>query len=156
MYKIGDRVGLALQWLQVIGVRTSCPLPLLCALGGEDLPLLRCAQQKEEVACRKARLLGPCSSNILTHRHAHTHSYMYTLTYSHAYSHIYTHMYALMRTIWLPHIRPLPPWAPPCPAPHWGYSLMRLVELGTWKKSGRYSHLMRAELMGIARLQRHG
>lgn len=36
------------------------------------------------------------------------------------------------------------------------YSLMRLVELGTLKKSGRYSHLMRVEFMGMAWLQRHG
>lgn len=40
-----------------------------------------------------------------------------------------------------------------CPGQH---SLMRLVELGALKKSGRYSHLMRAEFMGMARLQRHG
>ena len=37
-----------------------------------------------------------------------------------------------------------------------GHSLMRLVELGTRKKSGRYSHLMSAEFMGTARLQRQG
>jgi hypothetical protein len=36
------------------------------------------------------------------------------------------------------------------------HSLMRLVELGALKKSGRYNHLMRAEFMGTARLQRHG
>lgn len=40
--------------------------------------------------------------------------------------------------------------------PSGGYSLMRLVELGALKKSGRYSHLMRAEFMGMAWLQRHG
>lgn len=34
--------------------------------------------------------------------------------------------------------------------------LIRLVELGALKKSGRYSHLMRAEFMGMALLQRHG
>lgn len=34
--------------------------------------------------------------------------------------------------------------------------LIRLVELGALKKSGRYSHLIRAEFMGIALLQRHG
>lgn len=33
---------------------------------------------------------------------------------------------------------------------------MRLVALGALKKSGRYSHLMSAEFMGTARLQRHG
>lgn len=33
---------------------------------------------------------------------------------------------------------------------------MRLVALGVLKKSGRYSHLMSAEFMGTARLQRHG
>lgn len=36
------------------------------------------------------------------------------------------------------------------------YLLIRLVELGALKKSGRYSHLMRAEFMGMAWLQRHG
>lgn len=34
--------------------------------------------------------------------------------------------------------------------------LIRLVELGALKKSGRYSHLMSAEFMGMALLQRHG
>ena len=33
---------------------------------------------------------------------------------------------------------------------------MRLVELGALKKSGRYSHLMSPEFMGMAWLQRHG
>lgn len=37
-----------------------------------------------------------------------------------------------------------------------GHSLMRLVELGALKKSGRYSHLMSPEFMGMAWLQRHG
>lgn len=52
---------------------------------------------------------------------------------------------------------------PPCEAgkgcmggPGRRHSLMRLVELGVLKKSGRYSHLMSAEFMGMARLQRHG
>lgn len=40
--------------------------------------------------------------------------------------------------------------------PSGGYSLMRLVELGALKKSGRYNHLMSAEFMGMAWLQRHG
>lgn len=33
---------------------------------------------------------------------------------------------------------------------------MRLVELGALKKSGRYSHLMSTEFMGMAWLQRQG
>lgn len=40
--------------------------------------------------------------------------------------------------------------------PACGHSLMRLVELGAMKKSGRYSHLMSTEFMGMAWLQRQG
>lgn len=54
--------------------------------------------------------------------------------------------------------RTKPPFLPMCmdKRPSSGYSLMRLVELGALKKSGRYSHLMSAEFMGMAWLQRHG
>lgn len=120
MYKIGDRVGLALQWLQVIGVRTSCPLPLLCALGGEDLPLLRCAQQKEEVACRKARLLGPCSlqythTQACTHTFIHVHINIFTCILTYIHSHVCTHAHNMAT----PH-PPTTPMGPAMPCPPLG------------------------------------
>lgn len=57
MDEVGYRVGLPSQGLQVVSVDASHALPLLGTLSRENLPLLRGAEQQEEVACRTGELL---------------------------------------------------------------------------------------------------
>lgn len=56
MDEVGYRVGLPSQGLQVVSVDASHALPLLGTLSRENLPLLRGAEQQEEVTCRTGEL----------------------------------------------------------------------------------------------------